>query len=145
MTVQETGINVGDRVIISCPRSSSRFAANIERLSTVTAIRPRSFDAGGLCFRVDGREWYGRSHARLISHEEEEDFLRALARADEERRHEIEDKEREEVVLASLLTYRHEKEWLQLGLDELRRIAALLGIHHGSAQGAEVKAALAEE
>jgi len=137
MNTQKTTINVGDRAIISTPSSASCISSNIERLSIVTAVRPRSFDAGGLCFRFDGREWYGKSHARLISSEEEESFLRSLAMAEEERRREVEDRAREDVVLASLLTYRHEKEWLQLGLDELRRIAAELGIHHGSAKGAE--------
>jgi hypothetical protein len=36
-----------------------------------------------------------------------------------------------------LLTYRHEKEWLELGVDELRRIAAMFGISHARAQALE--------
>ena len=35
---------------------------------------------------------------------------------------------KEDAVLAFLLSSRHETEWLKLGLEELRRIAALHGI-----------------
>jgi len=119
---------VGDRVIISRSRPNSRFAEGMERLASVSAVRPTSFDAGGLCFRYDGREWRGRSQVRLISEEEERNYLCSLAKADEESRLESTEREREDVILASLLTYRHEKEWLELGLDELRRIASMLRI-----------------
>jgi hypothetical protein len=73
----------------------------------------------------------------LISQEEEEDYIHSLARAEEEINVERAERGREDVFLASLLTYRHEKEWLELGVDELRRIAAMFGISHARAQALE--------
>lgn len=126
--MQELKVAVGDRVIISRPNSSRRFAASVERTSTVTAVRPRSFDAGGLCFRNDGREWGGHSLVRLLSQAEEEPSAGALAEAAEASRLERAERAREDVLLAFLLSSRHEEQWLKLGLEELRRIAALHGI-----------------
>jgi hypothetical protein len=134
MNSDEVTIQVGDRVIISRPRSTSRFAGNIERLSTVTAVRPKSFDAGGLCFRNDGREWGGHNRLRLIPPDGEQDPVEARTRADEASRLERSGRAREDSVLAFLLTSRPEKEWLKLGIDELRRIAALHGIMPTRAQ-----------
>jgi hypothetical protein len=59
-------IKVGDRVIVTRPISIQRYAARVERFSTVTAVRTKSFEAGGLCFRNDGREWNGHNRVRLI-------------------------------------------------------------------------------
>jgi hypothetical protein len=139
MYLVEFQVTVGDCVIISRPRSNGRFASSIERLSTVSAVRPKSFDAGGLCFRYDGREWGGRSQVRLASTEEQHptDSVAEISRADEERRFDRAEREREDLLLASLLTYRHETEWLRLGLGELRRIARLLGIQFGNAEPLE--------
>jgi len=127
-------VQVGDGVIIS-PSSSLKRSAGRERLATVSAVRPKSFDAGGLCFRMDGREWTGRSRVRLIpqSHKENESRVVAPLSDDETRRNEVAQIERarrktENAVLAYLLTYRQEDEWLKLGLRDLRRIAALHGI-----------------
>jgi len=128
MNSDELKVQVGDRVVISRPRSNGRFAGNIERLSTVTAVRPKSFDAGGLCFRNDGREWGGHNRVRLIPPDGEDDPIEARARADEACRLERSDRAREDAVLAFLLSSKHEKEWLKLGIIELRRIAALHGI-----------------
>jgi hypothetical protein len=111
MDSQELNVNVGDRVVISRPRSVGSFAASVDWFSTVSAVRAKSFDAGGLCFRNDGREWGGRNRVRLAAREELE--------------------AKEDAILAFLLSSRHEKEWLKLGLDELRRIAALHGIKSG--------------
>ena len=132
----EFQVAVGDCVIISRPRSNGRFASSIERLSTVSAVRPKSFDAGGLCFRYDGREWGGRSQVRLASAEERHSVAE-ISRADEERRLDRAEREREDVLLASLLSYRHETEWLRLGLGELRRIAQLLGIQFRNSEPLE--------
>jgi hypothetical protein len=59
-------IKVGDRVIVTRPTSIQRYATRVERFSTVTAVRTKSFEAGGLCFRNDGREWNGHNRVRLI-------------------------------------------------------------------------------
>jgi hypothetical protein len=139
MNSVEFNVNVGDCVIISRPRSNRRFASSIERPSTVSAVRPKSFDAGGLCFRYDGREWGGRSQVRLVSTEEQHpmDAMAEISRADEARRLDRAEREREDVLLASLLSYRHEHEWLRLGLGELRRIARLLGLQFGNTEPLE--------
>jgi hypothetical protein len=54
--------------------------------------------------------------------------LEARARADEANRLERSEHAKEDAVLAFLLSSRAEKEWLKLGIIELRRIAALHGI-----------------
>ncbi len=125
MDSPELSVKVGDRVIISRPRAAGSFAADFDRFSTVSAVRPKSFDAGGLCFRNDGREWGGHNRVRLIAPEEVEGDARLPAGASGLDRAE---RAREDVMLAFLLSSRHEKEWLKLGLHELRRIAALHGI-----------------
>lgn len=126
MDAQELDVKVGDRVIISRSRSAGSFAASIDRSSTVSAVRVKSFDAGGLCFRNDGREWGGHNRVRLIAPEESGNGAGSpprdavgLERAE---------RAKEDAILAFLLSSRHEKEWLKLGLHELRRIAALHGI-----------------
>src|SRR5580658_2505811 len=58
-------VKVGDRVIISRPQSNSRFPKTVDRYACVDAVRPKSFDAGGLCFRLDGREWSGHNRVCL--------------------------------------------------------------------------------
>ncbi len=130
----DLNVKVGDGVIIS-PSSSPRRSARRERYSTVSMVRPNSFDAGGLCFRNDGREWHGRHRVRLISQAQEEKEGRIVPKVsdDEERRDERRRIERakrnaENAILAYLLSYRQENEWLKLGVRELRRIAALHGI-----------------
>lgn len=77
-------VMVGDRVLISRPKSlngignrlGNRFGKllgdRIGRPSTVTAVRPQSFDAGGLCFRHDGREWNGHNRVQFIARAEGE-------------------------------------------------------------------------
>jgi len=137
MMTDELQVQVGDRVVISRPRSNSPFAGSIERLSTVTAVRPKSFDAGGLCFRNDGREWGGHNRIRLNPPDGESDPVEARARADEANRLEGSEHAREDAVLAFLLSSRPEKEWLKLGIIELRRIAALHGIMARRTQPAE--------
>lgn len=119
---------VGNRVIISRPGSEGVFSARIERESTVTAVRSKSFDAGGLCFRNDGREWSGHNRARLIPREEEELERRLAAAARKAELFDRAERAREDVLLSFLLSCRHQEEWLGLGLAELRRIAALHGI-----------------
>jgi hypothetical protein len=64
----------------------------------------------------------------VIPPDGEEDPAAARAKADEANRLERSERAREDAVLAFLLCSRHEKEWLKLGIDELRRIAALHGI-----------------
>jgi hypothetical protein len=122
-----TGLNakVGDRVVISRPNPTHRFAANVERFAAVTAVRPKSFDAGGLCFRNDGREWGGHNRARLIPQLKDGDDVDLLPGVEPMNRLE---RASEDALLAFLLSSRHEKEWLKLGIHELRRIAALHGI-----------------
>jgi hypothetical protein len=118
-------IKLGDRVIVSRPTSIERYAPRIERFSTVTAVRPASFDAGGLCFRYDGREWKGHNRIRLVLSDEAREGAVSPAAVEETSRAE---RAREDAMLAFLLSSRQEKDWLELGLEELRRIAALHGI-----------------
>jgi hypothetical protein len=125
---QELKVKVGDRVVISRPRSAGSFAASVDRYSTVSAVRTRSFDAGGLCFRNDGREWGGHNRVRMVTPEEAEKHAGSLAAAGETSGLERSERSREDAILAFLLSSRHEKEWLKLGIHELRRIAALHGI-----------------
>jgi hypothetical protein len=121
-------VKVGDRVVISRPRSSSRFATTVDRSAFVTAVRPKSFDAGGLCFRNDGKEWSGHNRVCLIPEFEGEFKVAVQADPEEVLRRERTECAREDVRLAFLLSFRHEEQWLRLGLNELRRIAALHGI-----------------
>jgi hypothetical protein len=134
MDNHELNVKVGDRVAISRPGLGGRFAARVERLSTVTAVRPRSFDAGGLCFRYDGREWSGHNRIRLIPREEDEIELRTQATVHEADLVERAVRAREDVILAFVLSCRHQDEWLKLGLSELSRIAALHGITSARAE-----------
>jgi hypothetical protein len=134
MKKSDLKVKVGDGVIIS-PSSSPRHFPAVERLSTVSAVRPKSFDAGGLCFRNDGKEWRGHQRVRLISppQEEMEDRVVSEPSEDEKRRDDERQVKRarrstENAILAYLLSYRQENEWLNLSLHELRRIAALHGI-----------------
>jgi hypothetical protein len=94
----------------------------------VEAVRPKSFDAGGLCFRYDGREWNGHNRIRLIQREEELNEIRAREAAREADLVERTERASEDVILAFVLSCRHQQEWLKLGLPELTRIAALHGI-----------------
>jgi hypothetical protein len=126
--MQELKVAVGDRVIISKPSSDRPYAGMIERISTVTAVRPKSFDAGGLCFRNEGKEWGGHNHVRLILQVAGETSDRSLADAAEASRLDRAARGREDVMLAFLLSTRHQEQWLKLGVEELRRIAALHGI-----------------
>jgi hypothetical protein len=128
MYSHELKVKVGDRVVISRPDSKDPFAARIERVSTVEAVRPKSFDAGGLCFRYDGREWSGHNRIRLVPREEESREMRTLEAAREADLIERAKRAREDVILAFVLSCRHQDEWLKLGLEELRRIAELHGI-----------------
>jgi hypothetical protein len=137
MTTRDIKVKVGDRVIISRPNSIRQFAANIERFSTVSAVREKSFDAGGLCFRNDGREWVGHSRVRLTSKGKGELNIDSLVGDWEAARLERAERRREDVMLAFLLSHRHEKDWLKLGLDELRRIAALHGMRSRKIQPVE--------
>lgn len=121
-------IRVGDRVIISRPNLSDRFAPRIERVATVTGVRAKSFDAGGLCFRYDGREWSGHNRLRLIPREEDKNEALLVAAAREAEIIERTQRAREDVILAFVLSCRPQEDWLKLGLDELKRIAALHGI-----------------
>jgi hypothetical protein len=106
----------------------------MERLSTVSAVRAKSFDAGGLCFRNDGKEWRGHQRVRLISPPQEMEDRVALELSEDEKRRDDErqvkraKRSTENAILAYLLSYRQENEWLNLSLHELRRIAALHGI-----------------
>jgi hypothetical protein len=88
-------------------------------------VRRQSFDAGGLCFRNDGREWKGHNRVRLVVAENAKAEAIALSGADIASRAE---RTREDANLAFLLSSRHEMDWLELGREELRRIAALHGI-----------------
>src|ERR1700722_9983369 len=78
MDAQELNVNVGDRVVISRPRAAGSFAASMVRFSTVSAVRTKSFDAGGLCFRNDGREWGGHNRVRAAELEELEALTGSL-------------------------------------------------------------------
>jgi hypothetical protein len=107
----------------------------MERLTTVSAVRAKSFDAGGLCFRNDGKEWRGYQRVRLISQPQEEmadgvgpELSEDEKRRDDERQIKRAKRNTENAILAYLLSYRQENEWLNLSLHELRRIAALHGI-----------------
>jgi hypothetical protein len=128
-------VKVGDGVIIS-PSSSPRHSPAMERLSTVTAVRPKSFDAGGLCFRNDGKEWRGHQRVRLVSPPQEQNegpivpqMSEEELRRDDEMQIKLAKRNTENAILAYLLCYRQEDEWLNLSLRELRRIAALHGIN----------------
>ena len=127
-------VKVGDRAIISRPASMDRYAERIERLSTVTAARPRSFDAGGLCFRYDGREWSGHNRVELIPREEEEIENRLLAAARETELLDRAERGRDDIILAFVLSRVHQKRWLKLGVEELKRIAELHGIKSPKAE-----------
>jgi hypothetical protein len=128
MALEEEEVKVGGRVIISRPRPNGTLGARIERISTVSAVRLKSFDAGGLCFRMDGREWGGHNRARMSSTEEEAISDSSLTSNPGSSDSERAGRAKEDVILAFLLSTRHEKDWLKLGLPELRRIAALHGI-----------------
>ncbi len=135
-------VKVGDGVIISPSSSPRRSSASpvpaspaMGRLSTVSAVRPSSFDAGGLCFRNDGREWRGHQRVRLASPPQGENqgpivpqMSEEELRREEERQIKLAKRNTENAILAYLLSYRQEDEWLNLSLRELRRIAALHGI-----------------
>jgi hypothetical protein len=134
-------VKVGDGVVISppsSPRSSPAPASPapaMERLSTVSAVRAKSFDAGGLCFRNDGKEWRGYQRVRLISQPLDvmenrvaPELSEDEKRRDDERQVKRAKRSTENAILAYLLSYRQENEWLNLSLHELRRIAALHGI-----------------
>jgi hypothetical protein len=131
MDAQELNVNVGDRVVISRPRAAGSFAASMVRFSTVSAVRTKSFDAGGLCFRNDGREWGGHNRVRAAELEELEALTGSLNMPGDGSSLERPERAKEDAILAFLLSSRHEKDWLKLGLDELRRIAALHGIKSG--------------
>ncbi len=121
----ELKVSVGDRVIISRPSSNQPYAPLIERVSSVTAVRPKSFDAGGLCFRNDGREWNGHNRVRtVLSEDVKENMISQIGVEDATRA----ERATEDAMLAFLLSSRHQKEWLKLGLVELRRIAGLHGL-----------------
>ncbi|MGA2560579.1 MAG: hypothetical protein ABSF17_12945 [Terracidiphilus sp.] len=122
------GFKVGDRVIISRPRSRSSFSDCIERLSSVTSVRTKSFEAGGLCFRYDGREWGGRNRIRLVTPSEDPEHIASLLKAEEAFQADRGNGLREDMILALLISSRDERDWLRLGVEELRRIAALHGI-----------------
>jgi hypothetical protein len=128
MEPQELNVKVGDRVVISRPRLAGSFASSIDRFSTVSAVRTKSFDAGGLCFRNDGREWGGHNRVRLMVPDEVKNEAVSPAAANDGSSLDRAERGREDAILAFLLSSRHEKEWLKLGLPELRRIAALHGI-----------------
>lgn len=121
----DLNLSVGSRVIISRPSSKQPYASIIERLSTVTAVRSKSFDAGGLCFRKDGREWNGHNRARLLLSDEAKEHLILQVGVEEVSRA---GRASEDALLAFLISSRHERDWLKLGLAELRRIATLHGI-----------------
>ena len=125
MDRNELKVKVGDGVVISRPTSTQPFAPLIERLANVTAMRAKSFDAGGLCFRYDGREWNGHNRIRLVHSVETRRARISLSAAEDAMRAE---QAREVAMLASLLSSHHEMQWLELGVEELRRIAALHGI-----------------
>lgn len=128
MESHEIKVRVGDRVVISRPDSNDRLAPGKERRATVEAVRTKSFDAGGLCFRYDGREWNGQNRIRLIPREQDEIETQAAKAARAENFIERAEHAREDVILAFVLSRRHQNEWLKLGLPELTRIAALHGI-----------------
>jgi hypothetical protein len=130
----ELKIKVGDRVVISRPTSIQLFAARVDRYATVTGVRSRSFDAGGLCFRMDGREWKGHSRVRLAAADASTHATISPATVEEASGSE---QAREVALLASLLSSHHEMEWLKLGLVELRRIAAQHGITAGRGEALE--------
>jgi hypothetical protein len=134
MHSHELNVKVGDRVVISRPDSRDPFAARIERVSAVEAVRPKSFDAGGLCFRYDGREWSGHNRVCSIPREEGIKEKRALEAAREADLIERAKRAREDVILAFVLSCRHQDEWLKLGIEELRRIAELHGIASARAE-----------
>lgn len=121
-------VKVGDRIVISRPRPNGTLGARIERTSAVTAVRTRSFDAGGLCFRMDGREWGGHNRARTLTQNEAGVSDGSLTNDPDPSASERVERAREDSILAFLLSSKNEKDWLKLGLAELRRIAALHGI-----------------
>jgi hypothetical protein len=128
MTPEELKVKIGDHVVISRPRPNRVLGARIEGISTVTAVRPKSFDAGGLCFRTDGREWGGHNRVRLLTPEEQGPFDGSLTNDPKAPDPENAGRKGEDAILAVLLSSRDEKDWLKLGIHELRRIAALHGI-----------------
>jgi hypothetical protein len=125
MDQDELKLKVGDQVIISRPTSTRRFSAHVEQPATVTATRSKSFDAGGLCFRNDGREWNGHNRVRLFPADDAEKDATSQEAAAETGRLE---RASEDAMLAYLLSSRDETDWLKLGLPELRRIAVMHGI-----------------
>jgi hypothetical protein len=138
MAIEELKVNAGDRVVISRPRPNGALGARIERTSTVTAVRSKSFDAGGLCFRMDGREWGGHNRARMLTQGEESVSDGSLANDPDSSGIERAERAKEDAILAFLLSARNEKDWLKLGLHELRRIAALHGIPSARTEAVQV-------
>ena len=134
MNPDELKIIVGDRVVVSRPTSTQRYAPRIEKFASVTAVRPKSFDAGGLCFRYDGREWSGHNRVELIPREEEEIENRLLAAARETELLDRAERGRDDIILAFVLSRVHQKRWLKLGVEELKRIAELHGIKSPKAE-----------
>jgi PAS domain S-box-containing protein len=124
----ELRVKVGDGVFIFNTQDNGSIAEVSRRFTRVTAVRPKSFDAGGLCFKYDGREWRGRSMVRLTTRDEEAAYFRAAPEPSRVNRPRPRDEEREDAILAARFSYRDEREWQELGLVELRRIADLLGI-----------------
>ena len=121
MDQNELRICAGDRVVISRPTSTQRHALRCERLATVTAVRPRSFEAGGLCFRNDGREWNGHNRVRLFHSDEpgEAAIPPAVVEAAEFADRAIENEKR--VFVSSPL----QTDRLKPDPEELRRVQAL--------------------
>ena len=129
-------VQVGDRVVIAKPASSDHMAPWVERVSFVTAVRAKSFDAGGLCFRLNGQGWNGRHYLLGAAGNRETPFPKHTT--EETKTQErlpfgsglipCVPPSREAVVLAFLLADQPEEEWLSLGVLELRRIAAMLGV-----------------
>jgi hypothetical protein len=113
-----SNVKVGDRILISKPSSNAGLAAISGFAATVLAVRPKSFDAAGLCFRMDGREWRGNRWANPMAAKDRRNAANPLAGDGE-----AELAPGEEAILASMLSTRSETEWLNLGVDELRRIA----------------------
>ena len=136
MEKHEIDVAVGQRVRISRPGADGRFTGRVERFARVTAIRAKSFDAGGLCFRRDGREWNGHNRVFLVPIEEASEDT-SLIKPHEAILMERAERAREDVTLAFLLSCQHEKQWLRLGLNELRRIAALHGIAPGRGEAGD--------
>jgi len=116
---------VGDYVLITDQSSNRPFSLLCGDAAKITAISPDSFEAGGFGFRKDGAECNGHHHACLLPEMDWHGCGDHLMGHGQGNGLEAPEWPFEDIILPLLLSTRSPKEWLGLGLPELRRISAL--------------------